>query len=382
MRIARPLRLIALAYVALGLLAVVIYRSALAAQAEAVVVLSAVLETPVLTWSVERLTDEPRVEEIVVAGAPTTLVRPAGSGPWPALVFVNGVTPRGRHHPDVGDLARGLGRAGYLVLVPDLPGLAQGEITLRTLSATTAAAAYAADRPDARDGRVGLVGVSVGGSLALLAASDASVAERVTVVAAIAPYTDLVNVFRLATIGLYVDNGRAVPYDSANYLTLVAARSLVASLSNARERSSLLAELPETDDVGENPADPLARLRGRSRQGLSEETRAALALLLNRDPARFERLYASLPSGLRAAHAQLSPLAAARRLSAPVELASAPRDKYFPVAESRDLDAAARGVRVTLTSTLAHAVPEPSPGGIADLFRFDAFVVRVLQRAG
>ena len=36
---------------------------------------------------------------------------------------------------------------------------------------------------------------------------------------------------------------------------------------------------------------------------------------------------------------------------------------------------------MTVTTTLAHAVPEPSPRGVADLFRFDAFVVRVLDRA-
>jgi pimeloyl-ACP methyl ester carboxylesterase len=381
MRIARPLRLIALAYVALGLVAVVLYRSALAAQADAVVVLSTVLETPVLTWTVERLTDEPHLEETVVAGAPTTVVRPGGSGPWPALVFVNGATPRGRHHPDVEDLARGLARAGYLVLVPDLPGLADGEITLRTLSVTVAVADHAAELPDARDGGVGLVGVSVGGSLALLAAADPVLSERVTVVAGIAPYTDLANVFRLATIGLYEDDGEAVRYDSANYLALVAARSLVASLANARERRSLLADLPETDEVGENPADPLAHLRARPLEGLTDEARAAVALLVNREPARFDALYATLPSRLRTGHARLSPIAAAGGLRAPIELASAPRDKYFPVAESRALAAAVPEVRLTLTSTLAHAVPEPSPGAIADFFRFDAFVVRVLQRA-
>jgi hypothetical protein len=38
-------------------------------------------------------------------------------------------------------------------------------------------------------------------------------------------------------------------------------------------------------------------------------------------------------------------------------------------------------VRVTVTSTLDHAVPQPSIGDLADLFRFDGFVVRFLRLA-
>ena len=380
-RIARPLRLIALAYLAVALLALVVYRTTIAAQADAVVVLATVHDTPLVTWAVEGLTDEPRVDDTVVAGLPTTVARPGGSGPWPAIVFVNGVTPRGRHHPQVQALARGLARAGYLVAVPELPGLATGEITVSTLEATVRVAAAAAADPDAREGRVALVGVSVGAALAVAAAADPVVADRVSVVAGIAPYADLVDVLRLATVGAHEDGGALVRYDTANYLSLVAARSLVAALPSSRERRSLLALLPETHEVDEDPPDPLARLREHPRERLSPAARAVVALLVNRDPRRFDALHAALPPAVRAANARLSPLTTAEGLRAPVELASAPRDKYFPVAESRELARAADGVRVTVTTTLEHAVPEPSPRDVADVFRFDAFVVRTLERA-
>ena len=190
----RPRRLVALALVVAALVTAIVYRALIAAQTDAVVVLSHVVETPVLTWTVELLTREPRVDDIAVGGAATTLVRPGGSGPWPAVVFVNGATPRGRHHPDVEALARGLARAGYLVLVPDLPGLATGEITRRTLAAAVAVGTDAASHPEAEDGRVALVGVSVWASLALLAAGDPSLSEDVSVVVGIATYADLVDV--------------------------------------------------------------------------------------------------------------------------------------------------------------------------------------------
>lgn len=374
----RRLRLVLLAFLLVALVAAVVFRSGIAAQARAVVVLSTVLETPVLNWTVEKLTDEPRVEEIVVAGNPTTLVRPGGSGPWPTLVFVNGATRRGRHHPDVQQLARGLARAGYLVLVPDLPGLRRGEITDETADATLAVARAAAARPDARRRRVGFVSVSVGATLALLAAEDPSLAGRVSVVAGLAPYSDLANVIRLATTGFYRAGERLFPYDAESFVSLVVARSVVAGLPSGPDQRALLSELRAVEDDDPNP---LAGLRARSKADLGPAVRAVVELLANREARRFDALYAALPAEMRAGTRRLSPIAAAGDLRAPVELASAPHDKYFPLAESRSLVRAGPRVRLTVTSTLEHAIPEPSLADIADLFRFDAFVVRALSKA-
>jgi hypothetical protein len=63
-----------------------------------------------------------------------------------------------------------------------------------------------------------------------------------------------------------------------------------------------------------------------------------------------------------------------------VELASAPRDAYFPLGESQKL-AAATGGRLTVTSTLDHAVPRPVAGDLRDLCRFGGWVVRSLGTA-
>ena len=68
-------------------------------------------------------------------------------------------------------------------------------------------------------------------------------------------------------------------------------------------------------------------------------------------------------------------------LRAPVEIASAPHDKYFPLGETRALARAATHarVRLTVTSTLHHAVPSLSLSDVADLFRFDGWAVRSLR---
>lgn len=365
------LRAALLALLLAALICGIVYRSWLDAQARTVGVLALTGRVPVLAWATREATDTPHVQDELVAGVPTTVYRPGGGTHWPALVFLNGVTARGRHHPDVERLAAALARVGFLVLVPDPPGLAEGEVTGRTLAATIAVV-------HAAGGRVGLVGVSVGASLGLLAAEERSLANRVTLVAGIAPYADLENVARLATTGDTLENGQLVPYAAESFLPLVIARSLVAALPPSSDRSRLLANLLR---LHEGTPDPLALFR-RMRPGeVAPPARALVELLANRDPARFDELYAALSPALRATIVRLSPLAGADRLRAPVEIASARHDKYFPLAETQALARAATHtrVRLTVTSTLHHAIPSLSFSDIADLFRFDGWAVRSLQ---
>jgi pimeloyl-ACP methyl ester carboxylesterase len=372
---AKVLRLGAAAFViALGagaIVAVVDERSWPAGQLAAVTVLATTERTPFLRWVVAVLTEEPRLEETVIAGAPSTVVRPGGGRRWPAIVFVNGATREGRHHPQVQRLARGLARAGFLVVVPDLPGLRLGEITPATTAATVRVAEATADRRDARGGRVGLYGVSVGASLALLAAETGPLASLLTVVGGEAPWVDLRRIVRLATTGYYGNE----QYETDPYALLAIGRSLAAGLPRGAGRARLLQEL---ETVPDDDPDPVA---GLSPAGYTGGTRALVDLLLNREPARFEELYSLLPSRVRAAVRSLSPLLEARRLAAPVELASSPHDSYFPPAESHALARASARVHVTVTSTFDHAVPRPSVREIGDLFRFDGFVVRFLRTA-
>jgi pimeloyl-ACP methyl ester carboxylesterase len=371
----RRLRItLAVIVVLLGALAIagIIGGSWTTAQLRAVAVLSTTEKTPVLAWTVRAVTSEPRIEETFVGGAPSTVVRPGrGDGPWPAVVFVNGATRAGRHHEKVQRLARGLARGGFLVVVPDLPGLSLGEITPQTADATVRAALATADRTDVRDRQIALYGVSVGATLALLAAERPALRGRVTVVGGEAPWVDLERVIRLATTGFY--NGER--YETDPYVRLAIARSLAAGLAPSGGRSRLVGTLESVDD---DNATPLARLKAARYRG---DVAALVRLLLNREPRRFATLYARLSARERAHVVALSPLVKASRLQMRVELATAPHDKYFPPAESRALARAAPNVRVTVTSTLDHAVPNFSFGDLADLARFDAFVVRFLRSA-
>lgn len=372
---ARP-GLVALALVAATALGFgAAYRSWLSAQARAVVVVATVLRTPLLAWSVAKLTDEPRIGDTAIGGVPATIARPGGRGPWPAFIFVNGATALGRKHPDVQRLAHGLARAGYLTVVPDLPGLTRGELTPAGVTATVRLARLVAGRPDS-SGRVALFGVSLGATIALLAAESPQLAGSVSVVVGIAPYTDFVNVLRLATTGYTEEAGRLVDYGPGPYLSLAVARSVAAALPPGPDRRRLVELLARVPD---DAPDPLAALRGFTPS--DPRTTAALALLANRDPRRFDRLYARLPLAVRAEVARLSPVTHAARLTMPVELASAPHDPYIPPSESRNLARLAPRARVTVTDAFSHVIPQPSLGDLGDLAAFDAWAVRALYAA-
>lgn len=243
------------------------------------------------------------------------------------VVWVNTCTPRGIEQPAVARLLTGLAAAGLVAVAPELPGLREGELTPRTLDALVRVARACGPR-------VALVGASTGAGLALLAAADERLEGQVTAVAAVAPFASLRNVLRLATTGLYGDTA----YPADPLLALVARRSLAASA----------------------PDDP-----------------AVAPLLANGDPGRFDQLYAALSPATRELLEELSPVERIARIEAPVELAAAPLDPFFPLAEALALQRAGRDVRLTVTAALAHVRPRLRPG----VFGLLGLVQRTVDRA-
>jgi pimeloyl-ACP methyl ester carboxylesterase len=349
----------------------------LRAQVDAAAVLGATLDIPG-TSILARRANTPPTQDDVLAGVPVTIVRPAGAPPWPALVFMNGATPDGRTHPMVLRLSIALARTGHLVFIPDLPGIAGGELSPATLATSIAFGQEAAGTPEAAHGRVALVGVSIGASLALLTAADPTVAGHVSAVVCVAPYSDLARVMLLATTGVYRDGAEVFPYPVPPYLPVGLARSLAAMLPLTPATAALSNELRNTD-----PASPAALDFPESAfREAGDEAMTLFRVLKNRDPAHFDELYAALPAEIRSTVEDLSPVKAAPRLQAPVEIATAPRDTYFPVAESRALVASSPHVRLTVTSLLAHATPRLSPRYLAELGHLNGFFVRALAAVG
>ena len=371
-------RLFALLLLAVPVALLAVYWSWVDAQARALVVVSSVLQAPLLTPATEAASGEPRFSDVWVTGNPTLVARPAGEGPWPAVFVVNGTVPEGRELPEVRRLAEGFARAGYLVVVPDLPGLTEDEITPETVDETVEVAREVSGRPDTEDGEVALVGVSTGATLSLLAAERPNLEGHISVVAGVAPYADIRTVVNVATTGHYRQGTGFRRHEADPFLSYVIARSLVAALPRGKDRQELSKELEGVDR--EDP-DPLAGLRSRPTGDLGPEATSVVELLANEDPERFDALYEALPEGVRADLEELSPLAGEGRIRAPVEVATGPKDRYFPASESYELERIAPGRRVTVTRALDHARLDFSLEDAPAFAAFDAFLVRALREA-
>jgi acetyl esterase/lipase len=265
-------------------------------------------------------------ERVRLAGVDTLVARPR-RGVGPVVVYANAATPSGIDEPAVGRFLGGLAAAGFVAVAPELPCVRRGEVTPATVDALVSVVG-------ASGRHVALIGASTGAGLAILAAADPRVADRVSAVTAIAPFASLRNILRLGTTGYYGEHS----FDAAPLVGTAAARSLAASA----------------------PDDP-----------------AVPVLLANRDALQFDALYGDLAPTTRALVEELSPLTRIGSVQAPIELASSPVDTFFPVDESRALTRAANDVRLTVTPALVHVCPRVRPG----LVRVAGVLERSLERA-
>jgi len=345
----------------------------LGARARAAALIPIVMDLPGLAGAARALTADPRIEQLEIAGVPVTVTRPVGKGPFPAWVFVTGAHPLRRREPVVQRLAEGLARSGYITLVPDLPGLGEGQLTRRTLDAAVTVIEAAVERPDVHD-RTALVGASAGASIALLAGARPELADRITVVVAIAPFADLRKILCLATTRRYEHQGEFAEYEVPTLLRRAVGRSVVAALSESPEREEFLSRLGTIDDEDHDPFEALALER-------TAATAPLIELFANRDPEHFDELYDALPAEVLSSIEELSPLAAAGQVKAPVELAVPPEDPYFPSGEARALADSLTNVRLTVTATLDHTRPMASLRRLGGLRKFEGFVVRGLAAA-
>jgi acetyl esterase/lipase len=347
------------------------------ATARTLVLLAVVLDVPLVARLVQRLTPAPRVEMLDINGVPTELVLPAGEGHWPAFHFVNGAHPERRQEPIVRRVTHGLARAGFVVALPDLPGLGEGELTPRTFDAARAVTQMLVERPEVRDGRVALAGASAGAGIALVTAGDPTLAERISVVAAVVPFADIERLACLSTTSHYERDGEVRRYEVTALMRRVVARSLVTALPEGDDRTALLdllyAQDPDDLDAVRCLAEP-----GRE---LGPDARSVVSLLLNEEYDRFPELFRALPESITARLRALSPGAHTAAVRARVEGIAPPDDPYFPLPEAEAVVRLVPDGRLTVTRVLDHTRPSITLSRIGDFVRFLRWVRRCLGAA-
>lgn len=275
------------------------------------------------------------------------------------LVLVHGFSEEGRRDPRLVEFAHTLARSGFLVFVPELPGLRDLSVSTREIAALQAGFAYALETfPAARDQAIGGMALSLAVGPLLLAAKDAALREEIHFLVGVGGYHALPDALRFITTGVDIVDGESVatrtPAESGRWLVLASQSHWVED----SDQQALLAEIAERriEDGRADVGDLLDRL--------DADGKAMFALTDNRDPDAVDSLLDDLPAD---ALAELHALDLARRdlsaLDAAVVLIHGRDDRVIPISHSRRLSARLaennRSVWLYETGALGHVDVQP-----------------------
>jgi dienelactone hydrolase len=309
-----------------------------------------------------KLIDGPNVTTVTVPGGGRAvradLYRPAKKGKHVPLLLVHGVNPTGKDDAQLVLLAKDLARAGFLVMVPDIAGMKTLRLRVSDAEDILESFQYLSRSEDAGS-RGGMVGISYGAGPVLLAAADARIRDKVSVVATFGGYYDLRNVLLFILTGAYEYGGQrgyVRPDTLMRWMFFYKNLDLVRS-STDREKLRKIIEKRNQFEV--TAADALAKTLG-------PEGRALYDFLVNTDQDRFSPLYEKLPLTVREQVFRLSPARAMRYITASFIIAHGTDDYAVPFTESKRLADAVEDkgrVQVALLPQFLHIEPiEPSAG--------------------
>jgi len=258
--------------------------------------------------------------------------RPAGG-----ILMVFGVNNLGRNHPAIERVAEALARTGIAVLVPDSRTLLEGRLEVDEIDGVVDAFQVLAARPEVDRDRLGIFGFSVGGSLALLAATDPAIAASVRWVNAFGAFADAATYLASVSAHAYRGaDGGAVPWTPTPLAREVYLGFMLDQVRDATDRAALDDAFGRAILDGERPmSDPALR------EGLATGVARTVHDLLT--APTLEAASASidaLPAGSLAFIDAISPARRLAGLEADVHLMHETEDHHVPFVESRALAAA------------------------------------------
>jgi dienelactone hydrolase len=134
-------------------------------------------------------------------GKPTAarVYSPRGVGFAPGIVVVHGMHELGISEPRLVSFARSLAASGFVVMTPQVQGLAEYRVEAESAEVIGAAAQFFAQRLEVS--KVGVLGISFSGGLALVAATDARYGGSIAWIAAVGAHYDLAHVLHFYATG-------------------------------------------------------------------------------------------------------------------------------------------------------------------------------------
>jgi dienelactone hydrolase len=253
------------------------------------------------------------------------------------VLLVFGVNSVGRNHPVIERVADGLARSGVAVFTPDSRTLLEGRLEAGEVDGVVQAFELLAARPEVDRTRLGIVGVSVGGSLALLAAGDPRIAGDIRWLNTFGAYADASTYLASVAAHAYRDaDGAATPWTPTPLAREVYLRLLLDQLGVSRDRRRLEAAFEDAILDADRPS-PDGLLRASLNTDVAKSTHDLLTAASLEDA---EAAIATLPSPIGATIDALSPVHHLDTIRADVHLMHDTADQHVPFVESRALASA------------------------------------------
>ncbi len=310
-----------------------------------------------VTW----FTSDPIRERITLHYAdgktmPADLYRPP-HGSHGAIIFVMGAPPLEPDDSRLIRLADSTARAGYAMLIPFSPDLESEFIAREEPEAYVAGFEYLRQQSFVDPDRIGFIGVSVGGSLALIAASDPRISADVDFLVAFGAYYDALDTLAAVTTHTISYGGRTESWDPQPHTQRVMAEQLIDRLADSGDRDVLWRAFVDQETL--TSADLAS---------LTPAGRDAYDFLANRDPARVPELIQKLPPAFLDDMRALSPSLRLDGLTAEVFILHDRTDRYIPYVESRRLRDRLAGhanLHYTELTIFQHVEPSSQKGALA-----------------
>lgn len=263
----------------------------------------------------------------------------AGHGRRPCLVVTHGFTHLGATDPRLQALCRRLARVGFVVVAPEFAEMRHYQLGLGDQADLEAVVVALADDADVDTGRVGVMAFSFGSAPTLIGLAHPVLRERVAFAVIFGGYFDLTRTFKYVLTGAYDGfgyQGRLPVPDTGDD-----------RWKFLRGNLAMIPPSPTSDRIADiaqrRVDDPSAAVDVSS---CSAEEQAAFALIDNRDPDRYEALYAATGPLIDGWIQRLSPVHTAAGIRARLFLIHSFTDQKTPFIES-----------VAMSRSVPHAPP-------------------------
>jgi dienelactone hydrolase len=181
---------------------------------------------------------------------PADVYRPLDGDQHGAVLIAVGAATKIRDHPGVIRIAKALGRAGVVVMVPGLyypfrentlPEQVEELVGAFSTNIEEVVASYRwlEQQPYVDSNRVGIFGVSAGGGIALVSAADERIRNDVDFFFAMGSYFDMVDLVSAITTGRIEYKGRMEEWETRVKSVRVLYSSLISFLSDEGDRDIL-----------------------------------------------------------------------------------------------------------------------------------------------